>query len=254
MNPCIDCKILMLTKARELMSHWGADFVVTGEVVGQRPMSQHKKALELIERKSDLKGLVLRPLSAKLLAETVPEREGWIDRNKLLDFSGRTRKPQMSLARDLKIENYPNASGGCLLTDPEFAKRLRDLLARQELSLTNIELLKVGRHFRIAPDAKLVVGRNQKEDELLVDLAQEGDYLFMPCEELAGPTSLGRGRMGEELIRVACQITCRYCDLNGAKEAEIVYKRKTGHGLAGNGDFSLRVAAAEAGKLKALRI
>lgn len=224
-NPCIDCKILMLRKAKELMGDFGASFVITGEVLGQRPMSQHRRALEIIEKKSGLEGLVLRPLSAKLLPETIPEKGGWVKRDKLLNFSGRTRRPQMKLAEDLNIKEYPNPSGGCLLTDPEFTKRLKELIAHQELNLNNVELLKLGRHFRISAQAKLVVGRNEKENERLVNLSQENDYLFFPSDELAGPTSLGRGSFNEGLIKLSCGITCRYCDLNGSDSAEIIYKK-----------------------------
>ncbi|MCX5703478.1 MAG: tRNA 4-thiouridine(8) synthase ThiI [Candidatus Omnitrophica bacterium] len=225
MNPCIDCKILMLNKTRELMQPWGAAFVVTGEVLGQRPMSQHRQALETIEKESELEGLLLRPLSAKLLPSTIPEKQGWVDRNRLLDFSGRTRRPQIKLAKGFHIENYPNASGGCLLTDPEFSKRLKELIQRQELNLSNIELLKIGRHFRLREDTKLIVGRNEKENELLFELAKESDYLFMPPEETAGPTSLGRGIFDAGLIQLASSITSRYCDTNGNTDINILYKQ-----------------------------
>ena len=226
MNPCIDCKIFMLTRARELMKEWNATFVVTGEVLGQRPMSQHRQALEIIEKRSGLEGLVLRPLSARLLKETIPEKEGWVDRNRLLDFSGRTRKPQMKLADEFKIKEYPNPAGGCLLTDPEFSKRLKELIEHRELSLENIELLKVGRHFRISPETKLAVGRNEKENEQLANLAKGNDYLFMP-RDIAGPTALGRGKFNDDLIKLAANITCRYCDLDGKMEADIIYKTGT---------------------------
>ncbi|TRZ50545.1 tRNA 4-thiouridine(8) synthase ThiI, partial [bacterium] len=139
LNPCIDCKIFMLTKAKEMMKELDAAFVITGEVLGQRPMSQHRQALELIEKKSGLEGLLLRPLSAKLLPETIPEKEGWVSRDKLLNFSGRSRKSQINLAQEFRMENYPNAAGGCLLTDPEFAGRLKELIAHRQLSLNNIE-------------------------------------------------------------------------------------------------------------------
>ncbi len=225
MNPCIDCKILMLTKAKELMKLWDAAFVVTGEVLGQRSMSQDRQSLELIERESGLEGLLLRPLSAKLLWQTVPEKESWVNRDKLWNFSGRTRQPQINLAKDFHIENYPNAAGGCLLTDPEFAKRLKDVVSHQELSMDNIELLKIGRHFRISPDTKLIVGRNEEENGQLVKLAKDNDYLFMPGDEIAGPTSLGRGQFSEELTKLSCCITCRYCDLNGETGTEIIYRK-----------------------------
>lgn len=225
MNPCIDCKILMLAKAKGFMKDLDASFVVTGEVLGQRPMSQHRHALQLIEEKSGLKGLLLRPLSAKRLPMSIPEREGWVDRNELLDFSGRTRKPQIELAQSLGLKNYPNASGGCLLTDPEFAKRLKDLIRHHALSIDDVELLRYGRHFRLGLDTKLVVGRNEKEDIALERLAKEDDFLFYPSQDLAGPTCLGRGIFDEGLVTLSCGITCRYCDLDGGITADIVYRR-----------------------------
>ncbi|MDD5166535.1 MAG: 7-cyano-7-deazaguanine synthase [Candidatus Omnitrophica bacterium] len=224
-NPCIDCKILMLHKAGELMQGLNAKFIITGEVLGQRPMSQHRDALKIIEKESGLEGLVLRPLSAKLLEETVPERENWINRNRLLSFSGRTRKPQIELAKNLDIQNYPNAGGGCLLTDPEFSKRLKELIAHRELSIDNVALLKVGRHFRISDSAKLIVGRDEQENKELEDLARADDYLFFPGEDLAGPTALGRGEYNDELIELSCRLTSSYCDLNGQAKARIFYRK-----------------------------
>lgn len=247
-NPCIDCKILMLRKAKELMKEWNAAFVVTGEVLGQRPMSQYRRALEIIEKESGLEGLVLRPLSAKLLVPTIPEKEGWVCRDRLLDFSGRTRKPQMELAKILGIKDYPNPAGGCLLTDPEFTRRLKDLVTHQELTMDNIELLKIGRHFRLTPHTKLVVGRDEKENEGLLNLAQENDYLFLPNDELAGPTSLGRGVFGEDLVRLSCGITCRYCDLNGKTEAKIIYKKGQGE------EKIIRISPIEENQLLKLRL
>ena len=224
-NPCIDCKILMLRKTKELMKELDAAFVVTGEVLGQRPMSQHKQALEIIDRESALEGLILRPLCAKLLPETIPEREGWVAQDKLLCFSGRTRRPQMELARKFNIKEYPNPAGGCLLTDPEFTKRLKDLMAHKELNLENVKLLKIGRHFRISEQAKLIVGRNEKENDQLFSLAKENDNIFSPPDEMAGPISLGRGIFNEELVKLSCSITSRYCDLNGRSYTDIIYRR-----------------------------
>jgi tRNA-specific 2-thiouridylase len=249
MNPCIDCKILMLAKAKELMAELGASFVVTGEVLGQRPMSQHRHALQLIEKKSGLEGLLLRPLSAKRLTETIPEKECWVDRSKLLDFSGRVRRPQIELAESLHLENYPNASGGCLLTDPEFAKRLKDLMEHSELTIDAIELLRYGRHFRLGSKTKLVVGRNEKEDIALDKQAKDNDYLFYPSQETAGPTSLGKGELTEELIRLSCEITCRYCDLNGNNSVNIVYKR-----FGEEENITLNVSPIKEVKLISLRI
>lgn len=223
-NPCIDCKILMLKKTKELMKEWEAKFVITGEVLGQRPMSQNRNTLTIIEKKSGLEGLLLRPLSAKLLSPTIPEQEKWVDRERLLDINGRGRKPQMELAEKLGIKDYAQPAGGCLLTDPEFAKRLKDLITHNELNLENIELLKIGRHFRMSADAKLVVGRNEKENEKLLKLAKNNDFIFMPSRT-AGPTALGRGGFNEELIRHSYKIVWRYCDKNGETEPAITHKK-----------------------------
>jgi len=224
LNPCLDCKILMLRKSALFMRSLGAEFVITGEVLGQRPMSQHKRALELIEKKSGLEGLVLRPLSARLLSETIPEKKGWVNREKLYAFSGRRRKPQMELAKAFNISDYPTPAGGCLLTDPEFSRKVRDLIEHASFNLDDIELLKIGRHFRVSHNSKLVVGRNEQENTELIKLSHEGDYLFMPDDNLAGPTSLGRGSFDKKLIELSCSITSRYCDLNGARLAGIVYR------------------------------
>ena len=224
-NPCIDCKILMFTKAKEFMEQLSAKFIITGEVLGQRPMSQHRQALELIEKKSNLEGFLLRPLSARLLPETIPEKQGWVKRENLLNFSGRGRRLQIKLAKTLGIKDYAQPAGGCLLTDPLFSKKVKDLIAHGQLNRDNIELLKIGRHFRISPQAKLAVGRDEKENQELVSLAKEKDYLFFPQEDLAGPTSLGSGIFSEELLELCARITCRYCDLNGAILADIAYRR-----------------------------
>lgn len=225
MNPCIDCRILLFKKAKEAMYKEGASFVITGEVLGQRPMSQKLNTMKLIEAESGLNDLVVRPLSARILEPTIPERQGWISRDKLLAINGRGRREQIALARELGINDYPCPSGGCLLTDPEFSKRLKDLIAHQEFNLENIQLLKVGRHFRISPEAKLIVGRDEKENGQLLNFAKDNDYLFMPPEDLAGPTALGRGNFDQELINLSCQITCRYCDLNAVTTAGIIYKK-----------------------------
>ena len=249
MNPCIDCKILMLNKARELLAGFRASFIVTGEVLGQRPMSQHRQALELIEKGSGLEGLLVRPLSAKLLGETIPEKEGWLVRAKLMDFNGRSRRPQIELAAALEIKDYPNAAGGCLLTDPEFSGRLKELIAHRELNVANLELLKFGRHFRLAPEAKLIVGRDERENNLIMDMAQEGNYLFQPSQDLAGPTSLGAGIFNEEIIKLACGIICRYCDLNGRRSTRISYRK-----IPEREDRSFESGVIDNNRLKGLRI
>jgi hypothetical protein len=202
------------------MQEVGAHFVFTGEVLGQRPMSQHRRALAIIEKESGLEGLVLRPLSAKLLPETIPEKEGWVDRNKLLGFSGRSRRPQFDLARIFNIKDYPCPAGGCLLTDPEFSKRMKDLLLHGRIDLNNVNLLKVGRHFRLSQASKLIVGRNENENYRIIQLAQDGDYLFEPRTN-AGPTALGRGIFDEGLVQLAGAIVSSYCDRPDTAQSEI---------------------------------
>ena len=225
MNPCIDCRILLFKKAKEAMQKEGASFLITGEVLGQRPMSQRLNTMRLIEREAGLEGLVLRPLSAKALGETLPEKNGWVAREALLAISGRGRRGQMALAEKLGVNDYPCPSGGCLLTDPQFSRRLKDLICYGRLNLEDVYLLKVGRHFRLNEQAKLVVGRNEPEDGQLLNLARDGDYLFMPGEKMAGPTCIGRGEFSRDLLRLSCRVALRYCDLNGDPGAEIIYRR-----------------------------
>ncbi|MCX5669290.1 MAG: tRNA 4-thiouridine(8) synthase ThiI [Candidatus Omnitrophica bacterium] len=225
MNPCIDCKILMFSQAKELMSGLGAKFIITGEVLGQRPMSQNKQALKLIRQRSGLDDLLLRPLSAQFFPPSLAEKEGWVKREKLLNFNGRMRIPQMRLARDLGLNDYANPAGGCLLTDPGFSKRLVELLAHDELNLENLELLKVGRHFRLGEHTRLVVGRDKGENNQLAQLARARDYLFSPQKDLAGPTALARGLINQELIFLSSQITSAYTDALGLKKIGVFYRQ-----------------------------
>lgn len=242
-NPCIDCRILMLKKALETLKMEGASFLVTGEVVSQRPMSQQKRILARIDREAGVEGLVLRPLSARLLEETVPEKKGWVDRNKLYAFSGRSRKPQIDLAVMLGIIDFPNAAGGCLLTDPRFSERVKDLLRYGQLTMNNVELLKLGRHFRFSAEEKLVVGRDQRENEVIEALAEGDDLLLLPPEDIAGPTGLCRGHWSEGRLRRAAEVVCRYCDRGGRDLLEISCCRKDG------GDCS-RMTVAPAGEVQ----
>ncbi len=227
MNPCIDCKILMFSKAKELMPGLGARFIVSGEVLGQRPMSQNKQALKLIKERSGLDDLLLRPLSALFFTPSLAEKEGWVKRDQLLNFNGRSRNAQVQLARDLGILKYSTPSGGCLLTDPNFSKRLKELLAHNELSLDNLELLKIGRHFRIGERTRLVVGRNENENSPISRLAKPPDYLLSPQKDLAGPTCLIRGQVSAELIFLSSQILIAYTDVAGLKEAKVYYRQAT---------------------------
>lgn len=212
MNPCVDCKILLLKRAKEIMEEIGASFVATGEVLGQRPMSQHGRALETIEKESGLKDILVRPLTAKTLEPTLPEREGWIDREKLLDFSGRSRKPQITLAKKFGITKYPPPAGGCLLADPNFSKRLKDLFENGTVDANNAEMLKLGRQFRLSPSFKLVIGRDERENGILMSLAKEDDVILDPGEIVAGATGLGRGVWDDAIIKTSAKIMARYID------------------------------------------
>jgi len=193
MNPCIDCRIFMFKKAKEYMDEIGASFLVSGEVLGERPMSQRREAIRTIEREADLGGLILRPLSALLLEPSIAEQRGWVDRSRLLGIAGRSRKPQMKLAEELGVKDYPCPAGGCLLTDPGFARKFKDLLTYGTLTLNEIQLLKVGRHFRLSPALKVVVGRDEQENERLETLIQNEDILFR-VEGIPGPLTVARLR------------------------------------------------------------
>jgi len=224
MNPCIDCRIFMLKKAKAYMQDSGAAFIVTGEVLGQRPMSQRKDAMRLIEREAELEGFILRPLSAHVLPMTIPEKEGWVDREKLLKFQGRSRKPQIKLAEHYGIRDYPCPAGGCLLTDPGFAKRMRDLmLHKPDFSLNDVHLLKVGRHFRLSDGVKLVVGRNEEENQKIETFAHSRDILFK-VSGFPGPLSLLRGKVNEGDIEKAAAVTAHYSKAKDLGNAEVTCK------------------------------
>lgn len=200
-NPCIDCRLLMLKKAKELMQKENFNFVATGEVLGERPFSQNKKALELIEKESSLKGYLLRPLSAKLLPKTIPEEKGWVKREKLFEIKGRRRKKQIDLAKKFGLE-YPQPSGGCILTDLIFSKKLKELLEmKKDIGKNDVELLKVGKHFWF-DGIKVVLGRNEKENKKIEKLSKKKDVLIKP--KFPGPTALIRvykGKVSKNLIR-----------------------------------------------------
>jgi tRNA-specific 2-thiouridylase len=225
MNPCIDCHTLMLREAGGLMEREGGVFLVTGEVLGQRPMSQHKGALRIVERESGYEGRILRPLSAQLLPATVPEQEGLIDRERLLAISGRSRRQQLELARRYQITEYLTPAGGCLLTDPIFSRRLKDLFAHEDPpEVRGIELLKVGRHLRLTPEAKMVVGRHALDNERIAQLAAPDDDL-LKVEGFPGPLCLiPHGGSGEE-IQLAAGICVRYGDTPKGTEVIVIRSR-----------------------------
>ncbi len=213
LNPCIDCHAYMLRRAGEHMQRIGASFLVTGEVLGQRPMSQNKSSLQLVEKLSGYPGLILRPLSAQLLPPSLPEQRGWIKTDQLLDINGRGRQRQIALAARYNIADYPTPAGGCLLTEPGFARRLKELLKyRQQPALGDIELLKVGRHFHLDPGHLLVVGRNRAENEVLTGLAAKDDILIRIADR-PGPTGLLRNlQTGTADLEYAAAIVARYSD------------------------------------------
>jgi len=221
MNPCIDCHALMFKVAGELMEKEQASFIITGEVVGQRPMSQNHNSLRRVSRLSGIPDLILRPLSAKLLPKTIPETEGWVNRDLLFGFQGRSRKPQMDLAKQMNITHYPSPAGGCLLTEEVFSRRLKDLLnSGMELSDSHIKLLKIGRHFRISPAAKIVVGRKQSENEQIAELKTEHD-LLLNVIGFPGPTVLLSGIFDDEDIKTAAMITASYSDTHGVLSCNV---------------------------------
>jgi len=204
-NPCIDCKIFMLKKAKGLLKTLSASFVVTGEVLGERPMSQRRDAINLIEKRADLKGLILRPLSAKHFEPTLAEKEGIVKRELLLDIKGRSRKPQIALAEELGITEYLAPAGGCLLTDPGFARRMKDLIANDEYTLPNIKLLKVGRHFR-TNGTKIVIGRDKEDNKRMLSSTKEGDVI-VKTKDFAGPITVVRGNGVHSSIKLAAALT-----------------------------------------------
>jgi tRNA-uridine 2-sulfurtransferase len=219
-NPCLDCKIFMMRKAREIMLTEGADFIISGEVLGQRPMSQRRDAMSIVERDSGLKGYLLRPLCAKLLKPTIPEQKGLVDREKLYGFSGRSRRPQMELAERFGMKDYATPAGGCVLTDPVLSKRVRELLLKDgEVDARDVQILSVGRLFNF-PSGTLRVGRNERDNDKLVSLSSEGDVIIR-ARDYPGPVSLFRGRPSEGDLELAARITVRYSDARGAGSAAV---------------------------------
>ncbi len=229
-NPCVDCHIMMLTKAKAYMEKIGADFIVTGEVMGQRPMTQHRQTLNMVAKRSGTADFLIRPLSAKLLAETAPEREGLVDRESLYGISGRGRKEQMRLAGEKGITDYPQPAGGCcFLTDRNYARRFEDLMAHKErgsVTAEDLDLLKLGRHFRISRSGKVVVGRDQAENELL-ERHTEGRWTFKVMGH-EGPLTLLEGDSNAEDIERAAALTARYSDGKSEPRLEVSCRRPDG--------------------------
>lgn len=221
MNPCIDCKIFMLQKAKACMEAHQAHFVSTGEVVGQRPMSQQRNTMRHIEKASGLEGYLLRPLSAKRLEPTIPEQKGWVDRERLLDISGRGRKVQMELAQKYNL-GYQQPAGGCLLNDPNFSLRLQDLITHRpedEISTEDITLLKLGRHFRFSEDCKVIVGRHEVDNNFLEQYRQR--YRSAEVRDYEGPLVLIEGELAEEQLEYIAQLVVRHTKAKYAEQATV---------------------------------
>ena len=223
MNPCLDCRLLTISQGKRAMDELGGDFLASGEVLGQRPMSQRRDAMNTVDRHvrdMGIPGRLLRPLSALLLPPTFPETEGWIDREKLMGIGGRGRKPQLELAARLGVKDYPNPAGGCLLTDPGYAARLRDLHTNEpDWTPADAELLKIGRHFWFGR-TRVVASRNDEENGRLRVLARPDDRFYLAAER-PGAVVLSRGAALEESERAAAGLALHYSKMRDAGEADV---------------------------------
>lgn len=247
MNPCMDCRILMLKEAKEFMLMTGSEFIITGEVIGQRPMSQRRDALDIIDREAGLRGLVLRPLSAKLMKPTLAEERNIVDRELLFNFGGRTRKPQMALAREYGLTEYPAPAGGCLLTEPNYSFRLRELLRHDPSpSLTDLHLLRLGRHFRLNQGCKVIVGRDKSENEKMLALADAGTVLLR-VPGYGSPVALVAGPITGADLATAASLCARYSDARGLSVVDVIVSQ-------GGSEQVLQVAPASAGLVEELML
>lgn len=252
MNPCIDCRILMLKETKELMKMTGADFIITGEVLGQRPMSQRKETFPLIDREAGLEGYVLRPLTALNLRPTIPEQKGLVKRDMLYGFRGRTRKPQMSLADEFGLRDYPAPAGGCLLTDPIYSYRLRELLAHNpDPSTGDINLLRLGRHFRVSKDCKIIVGRDEHENNAIESIVKEGDYILRVIG-YGSPTTIVTGSITPADIEKAARLCARYSDAKLYSEVLVRVMKK--EKLSLKSIYDLTTSPADIDLVEAMRI
>ncbi len=216
MNPCIDCHAAMLRRAGQIMEGEGYRFLATGEVLNQRPMSQTFRNLAVVATESGYADRIVRPLSARLLPETEAERRGWVDRSRLLDIEGRSRKRQLALAAEYGLKDWPAAAGGCKLTEPHFSARLRELKAHEGLrDVENIRLLRFGRHFRLSAGVRLIVGRDAQDNEALEQAALAGRHGVLRIVDIAGPTALLTATATEAEIACAAGICARYSDAGG---------------------------------------
>ena len=228
-NPCIDCRIFMLRQARQYMIDHGGEFVFTGEVIGQRPMSQMRRTLDLIEKNTSLEGRLVRPLSARLLPETVPESEGLIDRSKLLDLQGRSRKPQIALADRFGVASYSQPGGGCcFLTDESYAHKFRDLVTHKgetALTMDDMYILGVGRHFRLGPQLKIVLGRDEIENTFLARYA--ASQWSAAVLDHPGPLALIFGEAEPDHWGVIATLVARFSDGKHEEQVTVEFSKET---------------------------
>jgi tRNA U34 2-thiouridine synthase MnmA/TrmU len=232
MNPCLDCKIFMVKRAKEWAEENGFDFIITGEVVGQRPMSQRKSTMPIIQKRSGIEEKLLRPLSAKNLPETLPEREGWVNREQLFGWSGRGRKPQMALAKEFGFEDYATPAGGCcFLTDKQYSEKLVDLWktrGNREYDFDDIMLLKIGRHIRPNETYKLIIGREEGENNFLQGYRKQ--FTNIHPISTVGPLTLVDGEFNQNDYELAAKIVGRYCQLKG--ETHVTLNITTPNGVS----------------------
>ncbi len=233
MNPCIDCRIYMFKIAQQVMDAEGADFIITGEVLGQRPMSQRKEAMAIIDRDSQSDERILRPLSAQFFPPTLMEREGWVDRDKLLNLTGRSRSEQLKWAERLKLKGYAAPAGGCLLTDANFSARLSEFFDRTSApTMTEVRLLRLGRHFNLSNGAHLILGRNAEESEELWEISRktvlEGEMTFFRAD-FSGPDAVLSGKTCSEISNEVSHLIAKYSNksLVSQKEVEVVCGKST---------------------------
>lgn len=225
LNPCLDCKVFMLKKAKQWMEENGFDFIITGEVMGQRPMSQRKNTMPIVSKQSEVFDRLLRPLCAKLLPETLPEKEGWVDRSKLLNLHGRNRKPQIELANQYGFIDYAQPAGGCcFLTNPEYAAKLSDLWesrGERNYELDDIVLLKIGRHIRPKPEFKLMIGREEGENNFMSGYKKQLGYFEVLSH--MGPLSLVDGKIAPQDRELAARIVARFSQGRNAEKVDLKY-------------------------------
>jgi len=221
-NPCIDCHAKMFAVAKRVMEAEGASFLISGEVLGQRPMSQNKDALKIVLNESSCDGILLRPLSAKLLAPTIPEIEGWVDREKLEGISGRNRERQMQMAKEIGLKDFESPGGGCLLTDPYFAKKMFDFIKYDTFEVKDIPVMKYGRHLRLPDGAKLVIGRNQEENKYLQEIEND-KYFHIKTKGIPGPHSLLSKSATQADKDLATKIILTYCKTTPEETYTLLY-------------------------------